>query len=147
MTKLQKLLVSTALGAFIAFPALAQVTSDTADITAQVGITAVADGTSNLGTAPGQSITPVSEAYVGNAVMSSDGQMLGTISSAATQEDGTTVVLVDLDQEVGANTDNFEVMLAAGQESQGEVLLMWSKAEILAALNAQIDGDVGSSTN
>ena len=147
MTKLQKLLVSTALGAFIAFPALAQVTSDTADITAQVGITAVADGTSNLGTAPGQSITPVSEAYVGNSVMSSDGQMLGTISSAATQEDGTTVVLVDLDQEVGASTDNFEVMLAAGQESQGEVLLMWSKAEILAALNAQIDGDVGSSTN
>ncbi len=147
MTKLQKLLVSTALGAFIAFPALAQVTSDTADITAQVGITAVADGTSNLGTAPGQSITSVSEAYVGNSVMSSDGQMLGTISSAATQEDGTTVVLVDLDQEVGANTDNFEVMLAAGQESQGEVLLMWSKAEILAALNAQIDGDVGSSTN
>ncbi|NEX44889.1 hypothetical protein [Pseudotabrizicola algicola] len=147
MTKLKTLFVSTALGAFIAFPALAQVTSDTTDITAQVGITAVADGTSTVGTAAGHSITPVSEAYVGNAVLSSDGQRLGTISSAATQADGTTIILVDLDQEVGAMADNFQVMLAAGQEAQGDVLLIWSKAEILAALNAQLDAEGGSSTN
>lgn len=141
MTKLQKLLVSSALGAFVAFPSFAQVTSDTTEITAQVGITAVRDGTSNLGTGAGQSITPVSEAYIGNSVLSSDGMVLGSVTSAASQEDGTTVLLVDLDQEAGAASDNFEVMLAAGQESQGQVVLIWTKAEILAAIQNQLSAD------
>lgn len=147
MTKLQKLLLTSALGAFIAFPSLAQVTSDTTNITAQVGITAKADGTSNLGSEAGQSATAASEAFVGNPVMSSDGAMLGTVTTAASKEDGSTVLLVDLAQESALPGDNFEVMLAPGQASTGEVVLIWPKAEILAALTTQIEADVGSAVN
>ncbi|MDO9638553.1 MAG: hypothetical protein Q7J44_08420 [Pseudotabrizicola sp.] len=134
MTKLQKLLVSTALSAFVAFPALAQVTSDTTDIKPVVGISAVADGTSNLGTGAGETVTSVSEAFIGNTVMSSDEQMLGTVTSAAANEDGTIAILVDLDQEVGAEADNAQILLAPGQVSDGTVVVPWTKAEVLSAL-------------
>lgn len=139
MTKLQTLLISTAIGAFAAFPALAQVTSDTTDISATVGVTAVADGTSNLGTGAGETITPVSEAFLNTPVMTADGQMLGTVSSAASMEDGTTAILIDVDQEVGARADNVQILLAAGEVSDGQIELIWSKADILGALEAQAD--------
>lgn len=141
MTKLQNLLVSTALSAFVAFPALAQVTSDTTDISPTVGITAVADGTSNIGTGAGETITPVSEGFVGNSVMSSDGQMLGTVTSAAVKEDGTIAILVDLDQEVGAEADNAQILLAPGQVSDGQIVLIWTKAEVLGALINPAEND------
>ena len=134
MTKLQNLLVGTALGALVAFPSLAQVTSDTTDITPAVGVTAVADGTSNLGTAPGESETVISAAFVGNPVVSSDGELLGTVTNAASNEDGTTSILVDIDQAVGAQADNFQMMLAAGEVSDGQIELIWTKAEVLGAL-------------
>ncbi|RGP37756.1 hypothetical protein D1012_07550 [Pseudotabrizicola alkalilacus] len=137
MTNLKTLLVSTALGVFLAGPTLAQVTSDTTEITAQVGVMAVPAGTSNLGTGAGQSVTPVSEAFVGNQVMSSDGTMLGTVSSAASQEDGTTLILVELDQAVGAPTEFMQIMLAPGEVSSGQVTLIWPWAEILASLENQ----------
>lgn len=137
MTKLQKLLIGTALGAFVAFPSLAQVTSDTTDITATVGVTAVADGTSNLGTAPGEAITAVSEGFLNNPVVSADGQMLGTVTSAASKDDGTTAILIDLDQAIGADADNAQILLAAGEVSDGQIELIWSKAEILGSLQAQ----------
>lgn len=139
MTKLQTLLISTAIGAFAAFPALAQVTSDTTDISATVGVTAVADGTSNLGTGAGETITPVSEAFLNTPVMTADGQMLGTVTSAASMEDGTTAILIDVDQEVGARADNVQILLAAGEVSDGQIELIWSKADILGALEAQAD--------
>lgn len=141
MTKLQKLLVGTALSAFVAFPSFAQVTSDTTTITATVGVTAVADGTSNLGTGAGESVTPVSEAFIGNTVMSSDGQMLGTVTSAATKDDGTTAILVDLDQEIGAEADNAQILLAATETADGQVDLIWTKAEILGALINPAEND------
>lgn len=141
MTKLQNLLVSTALSAFVAFPALAQVTSDTTDISPTVGITAVADGTSNIGTGAGETITPESEGFVGNSVMSSDGQMLGTVTSAAVKDDGTIAILVDLDQEVGAEADNAQILLAPGQVSDGQIVLIWTKAEVLGALINPAEND------
>ena len=137
MTKLQNLLVGTAMGVFLAVPAMAQVTSDTTNITAQVGVTAVPAGTSNLGTVAGQSITPASEAFLGNPVMSSDGSALGTVSSAASHDDGTTILLVEIAQEVGAPAEFMQVMLAPGEVASGEVTLIWSRAEIMGALESQ----------
>lgn len=134
MTKLQNLLVGTALTALVAFPSFAQVTSDTTTITATVGVTAVADGTSNLGTGAGESVTPASDAFIGNTVMSSDGQLLGTVTSAAAKDDGLTAILVDLDQAIGAEADNAQILLAPGEVADGQIDLIWTKAEILAAL-------------
>lgn len=128
-------LAGTAFAALMALPFAAQAVDTPAP---QAAVTAVMDGTIDLGGAPGQSVTAVSEAFVGNPVLAADGAVIGTVEEAATTGEGT-VLLVDLDPAMGFGVDGFTVTLAPTEVSDGQVELGWTKGELQAALEAQID--------
>lgn len=138
MTKLQTILAGVAVSALLAVPAMAQTAPDV-----QGAVAFVENAGTSIGSGAGESVTDVSEAYVGNPVLGSDGSVLGSVTSAATIEGGTRL-LVTLDDALGTEVDGFTVELAAGQTSDGQVELGWTKEEVLAALQTQYESKTDS---
>jgi len=136
MTKLQNLFAGTALVALMALPGFAQNAVPTNDI--QAAVMAYKAGESDIGAAPGQTMTATSEAFVGNTVVTSDGANIGTVEKAAVTAEGLTILLVDMNQEAGAEADFFTVTLAPTETADGQVDLPWSKGDVVAAVNTQI---------
>ncbi len=142
MTKFKTFFAGTALAALMALPGFAEGTVPTTDI--QAAVMAYKAGESNVGTAPGQTSTAASEAFVGNAVTSSDGTAIGTVQKSAVTAEGLTILLVQVGQEAGTKAEFFTVTLAPTETADGQVELPWTKADMVGALDAQIASKAGS---
>ncbi len=133
MTGFHKIMAGAALSALMAGAAIAQTTP-----APQAAVKVAMDGTSNIGTGAGETVTATSEAFVGNPVLSAEGDVIGSVAQAATTDLGT-LILVDLDPALGFKADGFTVTLAASEVSDGQIELGYSKGELMAALNTQLE--------
>ena len=105
-----------------------------------------------LGIATGASATVVSEDspaadntdsvyeetldFVGNPVYTSDGEMIGVVSSATTEADGDRMILVTFDDSFNDEYAGWEFELDDKWETTGELTVLWTAEELKGWIDA-----------
>ena len=155
MRTIVKTFSAAAIAGLLAMPVMAQTNNDGVGVNAGVnaglnfdnGIAFSLGGGVGVDTDPGSEEVPagLGEGYVvaadtnmvGTAVMSSDGQMIGTVSNAYTAPDMQTIVRIETENE--AFTDNSAIFypLAADADVDGQLQLPMTVAELQAEFATQ----------
>lgn len=139
MTKMKLLAASTAIAALMAMPVSAlTVTIDSelsTDLAALGADTAVAtEVTSDAAPDAG---SEAAAAFVGDVVVSSDGVTVGVVESAMTEAGAQTKLVIALDGSVDSKAEKFALTIDAAAVSDTEILLPWTKAELVSALDSK----------
>ena len=76
--------------------------------------------------------------FVGDAVMSADAQMIGTVESVVDNGDGMQKLIVALDSDVIAQMENkrVSILVDGSARSDGQIQLEWTKGEFEAQVDA-----------
>lgn len=98
-------------------------------------------GTTGADAAVGSGVTSMTNAdYAGSPVISADGMNLGKVRIVTDNADGSLLVWVDLDKAIVAKSHTFTVTIAKDSHADGSLQLGWTQAELIAALDAQVQG-------
>ena len=101
--------------------------------------TVAADGTTGANAVAGSGVTSMLNAqYAGSPVISSDGMNVGKVRIVTDNPDGSLLVWVDLDAAIQAKAHTFTVTIAKDSQADGSLLLGWTQADLIAALDAQV---------
>jgi hypothetical protein len=103
--------------------------------TGGTGEAAVATGTEAV--AEAQTEAEATSDFIGDIVVSSEGQTVGMVDSVKTDAEGQMQLVVTLDGAIESSVSQFAVAIDASAESDGEVKLGWTTAELVATLEAQ----------
>jgi len=159
MSTLRNLMLGAALAGFAAMPlaaitigvgtsvaltavpdVAASTTTTTTNGTTTEG-TVAADGTTGHAAATGTGVTSKMNAdFQGSTVISADGMTVGKVRIVTDNADGSLLVWVDLDPTIKAKAHTFTLNIAADSQADGSLLLGWTQADLVAALDAQIAG-------
>jgi hypothetical protein len=139
MTKMKLLAASTAIAALMAMPVAAlTVTVDSelsTDLTALgADATVATEVTSDVAPDAG---SEAAAAFVGDVVVSSDGVTVGVVESATTEAGAQTKLVIALDGSVDTKAEKFALTIDAAAVSDTEILLPWTKAELVSALDSK----------
>lgn len=77
-------------------------------------------------------------AFMGNIVLSSDGEEIGTVNSVMVDADGNVKILVDIDSALETKAKRFSLNIGSTSEADGEIKLGWTKAELMTSFDAQV---------
>ena len=147
MSNIRNLMLSAALVGFAALPAaalnigtgestmLTVVPPASASDTTSTETTTATDTT---GTANSDVMAPDNDKFAGNTVISADGMKLGAVRAVNLNSDGSMMVFIDLDPTVTSKAQAFTINLAANTQADGSLQLGWTQAELVAALDAQV---------
>lgn len=132
--------VTIGVGSSVALTAVPDVAAGAAASTTTEG-TVAADGTTGNMAATGTGVTSKMNAdYAGIPVISADGKTVGKVRIVTDNADGSLLIWVDMDPSIPAKAHTFTLNVAADAQAEGSVLLGWSQADLVAALDAQVAG-------
>jgi hypothetical protein len=153
MSNLRTLMLGATLVGFAALPVAAMtigtgtnvvltaVPEVAASAMATTNDTAPADGTTGANAVAGSGVTSMVNAdFAGSPVISADGMNLGKVRVVTDNADGSLLVWVDLDKAIAAKSHTFTVTIGKDSQADGSLLLGWTQAELIAALDAQVQG-------
>ena len=154
MSNLRNLMLGATLAGFAALPvaamtvgtgtsvvltAVPDVSASATTTTTTTNDTVAADGTTGANAVAGSGVTSMLNAqYAGSPVISSDGMNVGKVRIVTDNPDGSLLVWVDLDAAIQAKAHTFTVTIAKDSQADGSLLLGWTQADLIAALDAQV---------
>ena len=147
MSNIRNLMLSAALVGFAALPAAAlNIGTGESTMLTVVPPAASSDTTStdttastdSTGTANTDVLSHDNDKFAGSTVVSADGMKVGAVRAVNMNADGSMMVFVDLDQTVTSKAKAFSINLAANTQADGSLQLGWTQAELVAALDAQV---------
>jgi sporulation protein YlmC with PRC-barrel domain len=150
MNSIRNLLATAATAALVALPASALTLGVDAGLGVDVGegsgatagATTSAEAASTMTLKDGTvAQIDAGSAFNGNAVLSSDGEQIGAVESVMIDADGGTHLIINADDSLQAPVESFSVNAGADAQSDGQVQLPWSKAELELALSAQVEAN------
>lgn len=74
--------------------------------------------------------------FVGNPVYTSDGEMIGVVSSATTETNGSRLILVSFDDDFIDDYAGWEFRLDDKWETTGELTVLWTAEELRGWIEA-----------
>ncbi len=156
MSTLRNLMLGAALAGFAAMPlaavtigvgtsvkltAVPEVAAGAGAATATADATVAADGTTGAAPVTGTGVTSKMNAdFQGSPVISADGKTVGKVRIVTDNADGSLLIWVDLDPSLTAKSHTFTLNVGADTQADGSVLLGWTQADLIAALDAQVAG-------
>lgn len=147
MSNIRNLMLSAALVGFAALPAAAlnigtgestMLTVVPPAVSSDATSTDTTASTDTTGTANTDVLSPDNDKFAGSTVVSADGMKVGAVRAVNMNADGSMMVFVDLDQTVTSKAKAFSINLAANTQADGSLQLGWTQAELVAALDAQV---------
>jgi len=100
--------------------------------------TTTTTSTDTTGTANSDVTAPDNAMFAGNTVISADGMKLGSVRAVNLNSDGSMMMFIDLDTSVVSKAQAFTINLAENTQADGSIQLGWTQAELVAALDAQV---------
>lgn len=141
MSNLRTILATTSIAAMVALPAAALTIDAATDVQLSALTDAEATAATTAQTDPAApALSAEAAAFASNAVVSSDDQAIGTVTSVEPGDNGNIKLIIALDSAVGAKAKAFSVQLAPDAKADGTVKLSWSKADLVTTLDSQVQG-------
>jgi sporulation protein YlmC with PRC-barrel domain len=147
MNSIRNLLATAATAALVALPASALTLGADTGLGVDVKDSG-ASGDAAAGTNAADTMTlqdgtvaqvDAGSAFNGNAVLTSDGQQIGAVESVMIDANGGTHLIINAGDSLEAPVESFSVTAGANAQSDGQVQLPWSKAELELALSTQVE--------